>query len=339
MAKKIKLILAAFLVALSTGVFSINPAFADEGSTFEKQPIHLQVSPAKQKISLTPGASYVGSFRVMNVGFLEFDYEVYATPYSVSGENYNPDYVNEVTYSHMANWITFDSKTQKGTLQGDTSVEVSYTVNVPKDAPAGTQYAVLMAQTAAGNADDANIKTIHRVGTILSAAVPGETNACMKVEKNTINSFYFNPPITVSSLVRNCGNVEQTAKYEVRMWPLFSNEAVFTTESTPSEDEGLDIYPETSRFNSISWEGAPRIGIFKVQQIIHIGEDEYDVTKYVLICPLWLLFVIFALIFFIIFWLVSRARDRKRDARVAAGKAGKSEDKDSKESSNKKEEK
>ncbi|MBR2659296.1 hypothetical protein IKD60_00875 [Candidatus Saccharibacteria bacterium] len=178
-----------------------------------------------------------------------------------------------------------------------------------------------MAQTDAGNGEDANIKTIHRVGVILAAAVPGETNNCVEIEKNTVNSFYFNPPITVSSLVKNCGNVEQTATYEVRMWPLFSNEAIYTTEGEAIESEGRDIYPETSRFNSITWEGAPQIGIFKVQQIVRIGDKESNVTKYVLICPLWLLFVIIALIFFIIFWLVSRARDRKKEKRTSASKS------------------
>ena len=321
MAKKLKLILAAMLVALSTAVFPLKSVFADDGS-YQKQPIHLQVSPAKQKISLTPGSSYVGTMKVMNVGYMPFSYEVYATPYSVSGEQYSPDYTNDATFSHMSQWITFDQKTAKGTLQPEELVDVTFTVNVPKDVPAGGQYAAIMAQTDAGNGEDATFKTIHRVGMILYAAIPGETRECVSIEKNTVNSFYFNPPITVSSLVKNCGNIEQTATYTVKMYPLFSNEAVFSNEDNPQK---LDVYPETSRFNSISWDGAPQIGIFKVTQIVDFGngnQDNREVTKYVLICPLWLLFIIIALIFFIIFWLVSRAKDRKKSKRAAAGKSG-----------------
>ncbi len=326
MAKKIKLILAAFLMALTAGIFTTSTVFAEDGG-YEKAPIHLQVSPAKLKVSIKPGSSYVGSMKVMNVGARAFDYEVTATPYSVSGEEYSPNYTAEATYSQMSQWITFDKKTQKGTLQPEQIVDVTFTVNVPNDVPAGGQYAAIMAQTSSGNAEDANIKTIHRVGMILYASVPGETRECAEITKNTVNSFYFNPPITVSSLVKNCGNIEQTATYTVKMYPLFSNEAVFSNEENPAT---LDIYPDTSRFNSISWDGAPRIGIFKVTQIVDFGgsSENREVTKYVLICPLWLLFVIIALIFFIIFWLVSRARDRKRGRSAAAGRSGKESNSD-----------
>ena len=321
MAKKLKLILAALFVAFSSvGFFPLNNTFAED-KPYEKQPTHIQISPAKQKISLAPGSSYVGSMKVMNVGYLPFSYEVYATPYSVSGDQYSPNYTDEATYSHMSEWITFDQSTVKGTLQPDTSIDVAFTVNVPKDAPAGGQYAAIMAQTDNANGDEATIRTIHRVGMILYAAVPGTTNNCVEITKNTVNSFYFNPPITVSSLVKNCGNVEQTATYTVKMYPLFSNEAVFSNEDNPQQ---LDIYPDTSRFNSITWEGAPQIGIFKVTQTIDFGNENienHEVTKYVLICPLWLLFVIIALIFFIIFWLVSRARDRKKEKRASASKS------------------
>ncbi|MBR2989625.1 hypothetical protein IKF40_01705 [Candidatus Saccharibacteria bacterium] len=315
MAKKLKLILAALAVAFSAGLALIHPVSAAEDN---RLPINLQVSPTKTKISLTPGASYVGSFKVMNIGYLPFDYQVYATPFSVASESYAPNYEDTVSYSHMAEWVSFDKKTEKGTIQPGDTVEVSYTVNVPKDAPAGGQYAALMAETSSGNAEDANIKTIHRVGMILYSAVPGETRECAEIEKNIVNSFYFNPPITVSSLVKNCGNVEQTAYYTAKIYPLFSNEAVFSNEENPIQ---LDIYPETSRFNSIPWDGAPSIGIFKVTQIVRIGDQESEVTKYVLVCPLWILFVIIALIFFIIFWLVSRARDRKKEKRTSASKS------------------
>lgn len=320
MAKKFKLILAAVLTAVTFGGYNIlatNAAYADEN---EQHPIHIQVSPVKQKISIAPGSKYSGTFSVQNVGTEQFSYTVYATPYSVTGENYDPNYETVTAYSHISEWITFDKKTEKGTLQPGTDVDVRYYVDVPADAPAGTQYAVLMAQTEDGNADNATISVIHRIGTVLAATVPGETRASGEIIKNTVNSFYFNPPLTVSSLVKNTGNIELTATYTVRIYPLFSNEAVFSNEDSP---ETRDVIPETSRFNAISWEGAPQIGIFWVDQTIDFAGETSTNAKLVLICPLWLLFVIFALIFFIIFWLVSRARDRKRAENAAAGRTGK----------------
>lgn len=317
MAKKLKLILAALVVAFSFGACSfatVRTAHAEDTTPA----VHLQVSPTKQKISLTPGSSYVGTFKVQNVGGATFDYTVYATPYSVTSENYDPDYTNVGTYSQISDWITFDKKTEKGTLQPGTSVDVTYIVNVPKDAPAGGQYAALMAQTDSGNGEGATVAVVHRVGMILYAAVPGETRVSGEIIKNTVNSFYFNPPLTVSSLVKNTGNVEATANYTVKIYPLFSNESVFNTEDAQEGAYSRDVIPETSRFNSITWEGAPTIGIFSVEQTIEFAGETSTIHKLVLICPLWLLFIIFALLFFIIFWLVSRARDRKRAAALAA---------------------
>lgn len=318
MAKKFKLILAAFIAALTFGV--VSNVFADPASAEGEQQgsVILQISPTKQKISLAPGSSYVGTFKVHNAGAGPFDYTVSATPYSVVSENYDPNYTNTGTYTQIADWITFDSATQKGHLEPGQIVDVTYTVNVPKDAPAGGQYAALMAQTDSGNADNATIAVIHRVGMILYAAVPGETRSEGEIVKNTVNSFYFDPPLTVSSLVKNTGNIEQTATYTVKIYPLFSNEAVFSNEDEP---DSRDVIPETSRFNAITWEGAPRIGIFNVEQKIEFAGQTSVVNKLVLICPIWLLFIIFALLFFIIFWLVSRARNRKREATIATNRA------------------
>ena len=333
MAKKFKLFLAAFVAVLTTGALPVSSAFADD-DTYEKAPIHLQVSPTKQKISIAPGSSYVGTFTVMNVGYLPFNYSVYATPYSVTNEAYEPDYTSVARYSQISDWITFDKKTEKGVIQPGAQVEVAYTVNVPKNAPAGAQYAALMAQTEDGNDETANIQVVHRVGMILSATVPGETKAEGEIIKNSVNSFYFNPPLTVSSLVKNTGNIEQTATYTAKIYPLFSNEAVFSNEEKP---DTLDIIPETSRFHSITWEGAPQIGVFSVEQTVEFAGEVSTNHKLVLICPLWLIFVIFALLFSIIFWLISRSRDRKRAKTRAAGKA-KTENKSSSSSTKEKEE-
>ena len=328
MAKKFKLFLAAILAAVTFGTYVFitnNNAHAEE-----RPGILLQVSPTKQKLSLTPGSSYVGTFKVHNAGAAPFHYSVSATPYSVTNDNYSPDYTGLTNYTQIAEWITFDKAAETGLLQPGEIAEVAYTVNVPKDAPAGGQYAALMAQTEDGNDENATVAVIHRVGMILYAAVPGETRESGEIVKNNVNTFYFNPPLTVSSLVKNTGNVEQTATYTVKIYPLFSNEAVFSNEEKPDKEKQLDIIPETSRFNSITWEGAPHIGIFSVEQTIEFAGQVSTNKKLVLICPLWLLFIIFALLFLIIFWLFSRVKNRKREASRRSNSSEKS-DKDEEE--------
>lgn len=306
--KHIKFVVAAVLAVFSASmatIFSSETALADS-----KPAIHLQVSPVKQKVALTPGTSYVSSFKVMNVGAMKFSYSVAATPYSVTGETYSADYSSVKTYSQISKWITVDEKTGTGTLEPGESIDVAFTVNVPKDAPAGGQYAAMMAQTEDGNDDDANIKVVNRVGMIFYANIAGKTRAEGNIIDNKIPSFVFNPPLTVTSLVDNTGNVENTAEYVLKIWPLFDKETIYNNEEQPGR---LDIMPETRRFSSITWEGAPKLGIFWVEQTINYLEESSVNHKLVIICPLWLLFIILLVVFFMIFWLISRIKNRKNE--------------------------
>ncbi len=307
MAKKIKVLFVALLSVATFGIcnlFTTNTVYADQT---DRHPILLQISPTKQKISLTPGSSYVGSFIVHNAGTQPFTYSVSATPYSVTNEAYNPNYTDLAQYSQMSEWITFDESTRTGTIEPGTMVDVGFTVNVPTDVPSGTQYAALMAQTDSGNAEDATVAVIHRVGMILAATVPGETRDTGEIIKNNVSSFYFAPPVTMSSLVKNTGNIEQTATYTYKIYPLFSNEALYNNEENPQK---LDIIPDTSRFNSMTWEGAPQLGIFWMEQTIDFAGEVNTVGKLVLICPLWLLIIVIVFLVGAIFWLVSRSKKR-----------------------------
>lgn len=300
------ILLAAIFAFLAAGVANLSSATATYA---DQNPIHLQVSPVKQKLSLDPGSSYVSSFKVQNVGTEAFNYSTEAVPYSTTDVNYSPNYSSISTYSQISQWITFDEKLKTGHLEPGQTVDVPFTIDVPKDVPSGGQYAAIMAQTEDGNADDANIRVVNRVGMILYANIPGNTRAEGSVIENKVPGFLFNPPITVTALVENTGNIETTAEYIFKIWPLFSNETVYNNEENPGT---LDIMPETRRFSTISWDGAPKLGIFTVEQTIRYLGQENTVKKLVIICPVWLLFIIIALIFFMIFWLVSRARGRKR---------------------------
>ncbi|MBQ6355388.1 hypothetical protein IJJ18_03200 [Candidatus Saccharibacteria bacterium] len=311
--KRTKLSIAAAFAALSVGVNILTPintqAADDKSVNSNVGPAFLQVSPTKQRISIEPGSHYVSSFKVQNIGETTFSYKAYATPFNVINENYESDYSTRGTYSQISEWITFDSATETGTLDPNSEKEVSFTVNVPKDAPAGGQYAAIMAETQDGSSEANNIRTVNRVGMILYASIAGETKKEGQVLENKIPGFVLNPPLTATSLVENTGNVEATAEYTFKIWKLFDKETVYSNEDKKGS---LDIMPGTKRFGTINWDGAPKIGVFWVEQTInYLGKTSTN-KKLVIICPLWLLFLILAVIFFLVFWLVSRIRSRKQ---------------------------
>ena len=90
--KKHKVFAALALAIFSICSFSI-PALAAEHLGSGKT--HLLVSPTKQRVSIEPGTSYKGSFEVHNAGQEDFNYTVYATPYTVLNDSYNISYENK----------------------------------------------------------------------------------------------------------------------------------------------------------------------------------------------------------------------------------------------------
>ncbi len=149
------------------------------------------------------------------------------------------------------------------------------------------------------------------MGYLIYGNVDGEITKTGKVLENKVPSFLFNPPIMGTSVVENTGNVYTVAKYTLQVFPLFSDEEVYTNEEEPEDNV---IFPETKRYNEVTWEGAPHLGIFKVRQTVKIFDDESVTEKIVFLCPLWFLFITLLLIFLTIFWIVSRVFRRKREA-------------------------
>lgn len=298
--------LNTILGLLFVSVFSLmssGNAYAAE----EKPAIYLQVSPASQQLGeLKPGEKYTGTFKVQNVGAKEFTYSIYASPYYVSGENYNPVYEETGSYSMIKDWFTF-SKTE-GTISAGTDDEITYTVTVPENAPGGGQYASIMVETSDSASETATIKATSRVGMIVYSHVNGETKECGNILNLNIPTFLTQPPISASSLVENCGNVDLQASYTLKVTPLFSNEEVYTTEDDPLK---LSTLPETKRFNTVSWDSSPLIGIYNVEEIIEYAGKTQSIHKTVMICPIWVIVLVIIFIGAVVFWLVSRNRERK----------------------------
>lgn len=298
-------LLVAFATLLSGPATAV---FADDVPEYR-----LQISPTTQTIDLKPGEKYEGTFQVQNTGSKAFKYSVSAAPYSVKGDDYSPDYDSETDYTKLASWITFSDQT--GTVEPNSYKEIKYTASVPNDVAAGGQYAIMLAQiedddSSSQKGEGATIQTVRRVGMLVYAHVEGDTRETGKIIENKVPSFLFNPPITATSIVENTGNIDTQATYKVQVYPLFSDEEVYTNEEDP---DSRTILPETRRYNSVSWDGAPQLGIFKVKQTVKIFDEESVVEKVVFLCPIWFLFIVLLIIFMVIFWIVMRIRNRNKE--------------------------
>lgn len=267
----------------------------------------IQVSPATVSIDdMKPGDTKEFKFKVQNTGSEPFRYEIFTTPYSVINENYEQDFSSDTNYTDIAKWITFSQ--DGGEIQPDKQDEITATIKVPQDVPAGGQYASVMIHTlgnptSSDGGDKSAVSITNQIGLIVYSNIAGETRKAGSIVESKIPSFLFAPPITATSVVENTGNVHAKATYILQVYPFFGSEEVYTNEEQPTT---ITILPETRRLNTITWDGAPQLGIFKVKQTVKFLDKTEVTEKVVFLCPIWFLLIILAIIFLVIFLIVSR---------------------------------
>lgn len=298
-------LLSVFMTAFALAFITNTPVAAADTPDYR-----MQVSPSFAEIEeMQPGKSYDGVFKVQNTGGKDLNYAITITPYSVKDDKYALDSDTETAYTQMKDWITLSQ--DSGKLSPNDAEEIKYTIRVPQDAPAGGQYALINIRLVQENDSNsgATITANKQIGFRLLGEIEGNTRRTGKVTEQNIPSILFNPPISATSVVENTGNTHITASYVLRVFPLFSNEEVYTNEDSPYE---VTVLPETSRYNSISWDDAPHLGIFRVEQTVTIADDTQTIKKTVFLCPIWLIFIILLIIFCVIFWIFSRIKNRNR---------------------------
>lgn len=281
----------------------------------EKAKIHLQISPVEQKMDLNPGETKTGIIKVKNIGADPFDYEMSSAPYQVKDEKYEADNITRNEYTRISEWIKFPKP--KGRLLPDQMEEVEFVVTAPYDSPGGGQYAAIFASTSGASSQKDAIHTTQSAGMKLLARVSGVTRKSGKILDHKVDSFLFNPPIKASSLVESTSNVDIAAKYDFQIYNFFTGSLAYSNEFDNSAIKEKNLLPNTKFLSESSWEGAPRIGVFRVKYRVNLLNDSIYTEKIVIICPMWLLFMILTIFFLSVFWVISRIKARRATAQVS----------------------
>ena len=284
---------------------SVAPVSADAGS--------ILISPTKLNINIDPGQTYHGSFIVKNDGDIPEVLRPVATPYSVSGEDYLPDYDTEGSYTQIHKWVTFAESEYP--LEPGAEAVVEYTITVPDDIPAGGQYAALLMEVGGGTENMFN--TITRVGPVLIAQVNGETRTEGRLLSQTISDFNFDQPPTISATFENTGNVDYTVTSKLQIRNLLTGEIAYTNIESPLEST---VFPATTRVIPLPWDDSPSFGIFQIEYEVDFLGESYAITRTIFFCPLWamviLIVIIISLIILLVIW-IARHRHRARALSMA----------------------
>ena len=286
-------IISAFLINIGLPV----KTFAD---------FALTVSPMTQRISLTPGETYYGTFLVSNpsTSTSTLNYTLEIEPFTIDAENH-AEYKDNGNYTLMKDWIAL--KKTEGTLEPNEKNEVEFSITVPKTAPAGGQYASIIVRSATGTdpGSGVNIQASYGSAHLIYAEVAGETVRNGTINYSNLSSFLFSGQITGGAEVTNNGNVHANAIHTLQVFPLFSDEEYYTNAEEPQENL---IMPGGTRYTSVKWDNTPAIGIFRVVYTVEFEGVKDSLSKLVIICPVWLLFIIAVVIFLLVFKFIFRKK-------------------------------
>ena len=268
------------------------------------------VSPTDRSLVLTPGEKYDYTIEVSNPSMATSAITVKAqvAPFSIldGSLDYSVDFQTESSNTMITDWIKIENPKQ--VIEPNEVATIRFRIEVPKDAPAGGQYATINVQRVREGAGDGNvgISESMEIASLVYAMVLGETNESGEIVSNSIAGFSFTSDIKADSIIHNTGNIHASAFYSLRAYPLFSKKEIYNNENDP---DSIVLLPDQSYYKLQQWK-APRGGIFKVVQSIDFAGSTFEATKYVIICPIWFLIFVSAIIVVVVVRIIVKRRKK-----------------------------
>ncbi len=256
----------------------------------------ITISPTSVDEEISAGKNYSGKVMVINQGKVGYKYKVYATPYSVNGEDYSPAFTPIPGARDVTKWFTLKGNTD-GYLKPDAQENISYTVDVPNDTPAGSYTAVIFAETSNDVSGGAGVVTKKRVGTIFYINVPGQADKRGSIASWSVKVLQ-NAPLTMTYRLANEGSLSYRANVKISVSDMFGNKK-FVSDRNPA------VVPQKIRKEEIKWENGGTFGLFKVNGEVKIYDQTHALpTKYVLVASASMRIAVFGLLLLFLVSLV-----------------------------------
>lgn len=240
----------------------------------------ITVSPASTKLQLDTGATHTDELTVLNDGTVAYDFILYARPYSVKGEGYDPDFTGTPPNADAYRWVQFQEASVR--IEPGQTIKVPYSLTIPKDAAPGGHYGVIFAETQPTAADGTSVSRKKRVGSLLYVTVNGTYTTGGQLLSSDIAWLQFRAPLAAAVTVENSGNADFDAKIQYKVSDLFGRTKYDTTKQ-------YVILPKTIRKVTIDWPTAPWFGLFNVSATTSYLDKTSTTQSLVLVAPRWLL--------------------------------------------------
>ena len=280
----------------------------------------LTITPMSQEISLTPGETYTGTITIANPSSSaeSLSYTAAISTYNVAGANYNIDLLSETSRTEIVNWMTIDHP--RGTLAPNDTVDIHFTIDVPKDATPGGQYAAITIDKQDTSAADNSISigNVYEVASIIYANVVGEVVRDGTVSSQFIPNFTTTPEFTSTATVENHGTTHEDALISFTITNAFNGSTIYPRSSSDTSINEV-IMPDTTRELSYTFKDMPALGPINITQTIDYGGQTYTESQTLFICPVWFMVIIATLLLStaaLIITHITKSRHRKQTSKL-----------------------
>lgn len=267
---------AIFIAAFAVIIANFTPVLAQSPSDRES----ITMSPTSRKFNVDAGKTIQDKLTIVNGGTTDYDFLVYARPFSVENNDYqNPDFNKTKKNTDLYAWVQFPQTTFHAKA-GET-VTVDYTINVPEGAAPGGHYGVIFAETQPDDAQVSGNSVVRkkRVGALMYATVNGEYKNAGESVGGKISFWQLQPPLHTSVAVKNSGNTDFTNQTRLVVRDVFGNIKY------DSGEKPYQILPETTRTIDLNWERSPWFGLYKVETQQKFLDQTVKNSGYVLMMP------------------------------------------------------
>lgn len=276
----------------------------------------MMLTPTDQTIEMVPGKEATGKITVTNVGVVGYNIQLSTSPFQANSETYALDFDIENVYTQLYKWISFEQESYY--LEPGQSQVISFKINVPEGTAGGGQYAAILVRSEDGLGNGATMQSVPQIASLIYGRISGaEMHPEAEVVEQKIPGFITDNQLIVSETTYNTGNVDFRLTHSVVVTDLFTNQVFLNSNSRDENGEtiatkSMVVLPGTARENTMVWDEAPNIGIYKVKQTITFLDEEVVKEKIVIFCPLWLLFAIIVLIILLALWIYLMVKRHKR---------------------------
>jgi hypothetical protein len=294
-----QLMFAGLIAGLFLGFLGNLPVQAATPQGQEQESI--AISPVSKLYKFDAGTTRDDEITVINGGSTVYTFKVYASPYSVTGVEYTPDFFTNRTNTDIQSWVKFAQTTYR--LEAGKSVTVPYSIVVPADATPGGHYAVIFAETQpSGNTPETNsVERRKRIGSLVYATVKGAYEMGGRFNGIRTPGLQFKAPLKSELNVENTGNSDFAVDTVFAVSDLFGSRKFTDTKQ-------YRLLPKTERKIELAWSQAPGFGVYEVTVSAKFLDQETTRTSYVLMAPIAFYMIFIMGLFVLVIYFVQKHR-------------------------------